>query len=83
MADSVKATVLISSLFQLKSAVSPQSIFLKNMSTLAPQLKDLVWRSLTFVRDDIVIAGRSEECRTTQVSSRPKGEISFLEAEFW
>lgn len=47
------------------------------------QLKDLIFRSLPFIRDNIVIASRAEECRTTWMSSRPKGEISFLQAEFW
>jgi hypothetical protein len=33
--------------------------------TSEPQHKDLIPGSLTFVWDDIVMAGRSEECRAT------------------
>ncbi len=40
--------------------------------TTQPQLKDLIVRSLTFVRDDIEMAGRSEGYRATRVSSRPQ-----------
>lgn len=49
--------------------------------TIEPQLKDHMLRSLTFVRDNIVIAGRPEEYRTTWVSSRLLGEISSFPAE--
>jgi signal transduction histidine kinase len=41
--------------------------------TIEPQLKSLILRSLTCVRDDIAMAGRSEGYRATWVSSRPQG----------
>ena len=49
--------------------------------TTKPQLKGLIVRSLTIASDDIEMAGRSEGCRTTAVSSRPQGEISSFPAE--
>ena len=51
------------------------------MITIEPQLEDLILRTFTFVRDDIEMVGRSEECRATWVSSRPQGEISSFPAE--
>jgi len=46
--------------------------------TIEPQLKDLILRSLTFVRDDIEMAGHSVRRRVTWVSSRPTRERSPL-----
>ena len=51
---------------------------LKKVIAIEHQYKDLILRSLTFVRDDIEMEGRSGVYRATWVPSRPLGEISSI-----
>ena len=65
-----------------RAAQGFHEVIKKMVITIEPQLKGLILRSLTFVRDDIEMAGRSEGCRATWVSSRPQERSHFFKLKF-